>query len=1161
MEKSSVFNEKWATLRRRFGRVVMVLSLLLPLSLRAADEGRHEKEEMLLELMDRIRDTVDINIDATVGRVLTGVVLGQNKDTLPGVAVTVKGTTVGVATDIHGRYRLALPVSEDRIVIVFSFVGKKTKEITFTGQKELNVILEDEHQEIEEVVVTGYQELNPRQVTSAIQTIKMDDILVPGINSIDKLLEGHVPGMIFMQNSGQVGATPRLRIRGTSTILGSQEPLWVLDGIPLTDPVNVDPAQINDLDFVNLLGNAISGLNPWDIEQIDILKDASATALYGTQAANGVIVITTKKGKPGPPTVSYSFTGTYSPRSRYTDKEVNVMNSKERIDYSREVVEKGLTFPSTSSWVGYEGALQDYWRGEISYAEFQDKVDYYETLNEDWFDLICRDAFSHNHTLSISGGTNNLKYYTSLGYNRENGMLQREHMDRYTAMLRLNANFEKFTLSFGMSGNLMEKRYTPSEVGLMSYAYNTSRAVPAYNEDGSYWYYPRDLGRGFSVNYNILKEREYSSWDVNSNSVNLQVQLGYRVIPDLKADVTFSYALSNTDEETWYGEESAYAASLRGEAVNGGRWANEMPFGGELKKKHTQNSNYMLRLQLNYSKYLDKDNVHLITAALGGELSSTRYKGFDQTHRGYLKERGMLISTATHEVYPDFENWLVSNQSARGVLTDELTNKVAGYATVSYSYQNLYVVNANIRFDASNKFGSQANKRLLPVWSVSGRWNIKEDIIAHWNWVNNLSLRASFGYQGNMLDSETPELIIQKGDWDSLREYYKSTVHKFPNPNLSWEKTANFNATLDFGIFKNRLSGSVSYFYKKTQNAFLQKKISVVNGVRTYTVNQGTVENQGLEFGMQIYPIPPNIGAMGGGDKRGFTWRIDPQLGQVLNKLINKVINDRGRENTLHDDYTFNDYLNGNVEVAGRPLDSFFSYEFTGLDSRNGQPTFARIGEENWEKYADMTNDEVCLEVMEYSGCRVPYLQGGISNTFGYRQLMLSFNLSYSIGSKIRLLSLYDNTNTNISAPQPTQNLRRELLDRWRKPGDEKRTNIPGIQSDTDYKATMGSNVWWYGESFNFGDNIWQMYNASDIRVVSGNYLKLQSLNLRYTVPTEFCRKLNLTSMYLSFSATNLFTWSAKELKGQDPTTQSGSASTISVPSPSTYSFNLNISF
>ena len=222
--------------------------------------------------------------------------------------------------------------------------------------------------------------------------------------------------MTFIQNSGQAGATPKIRVRGTSTVLGSQEPVWVLDGIILRDPVNVSPTLANNLDFVNLVGNAIAGINPDDIKRIDILKDASATALYGAKAANGVIVVTTKKGKAGPPSVTYSMNGTFTARPRYGERNIYLMNSKERIDYSREVVEKDLSYPNITNYVGYEGALNKYLKGEYSYTQFQNEVNRLETSNTDWFDLITENVFSHNHTLSLSVGIKNILYYASIVY-------------------------------------------------------------------------------------------------------------------------------------------------------------------------------------------------------------------------------------------------------------------------------------------------------------------------------------------------------------------------------------------------------------------------------------------------------------------------------------------------------------------------------------------------------------------------------------------------------------------------------------------------------------------------------------------------------------------------------------------------------------------------
>ena len=304
---------------------------------------------------------------------ITGVVTDEKKMPLPGVTVVVKGVTLGTATDMNGRFSLLLPTIKD-VSLLFSFIGMETTEVKYTGQDTINVVMKEEQSELSEVVVTGYQTIDRRKNTSAVQSIEMDKIKVPGVQTIDQLLESHVPGMIFMQNSGQVGAAPKLRIRGTSTILGNQEPVWVLDGIVLRDPVNVSPSLINNLDFVNLVGNAISGINPEDIERIDILKDASATALYGAKAANGVINITTKKGKAGPPSVTYSMNGKFTARPRYTDKSIYLMNSKERIAYSKEIIEKGLSYPTIKNWVGYEGALEKYNNGIYTYQQFTDEV-------------------------------------------------------------------------------------------------------------------------------------------------------------------------------------------------------------------------------------------------------------------------------------------------------------------------------------------------------------------------------------------------------------------------------------------------------------------------------------------------------------------------------------------------------------------------------------------------------------------------------------------------------------------------------------------------------------------------------------------------------------------------------------------------------------------
>ena len=366
-----------------------------------------------------------------------------------------------------------------------------------------------------------------------------------------------------------------------------------------------------------------------------------------------------------------------------------------------------------------------------------------------------------------------------------------------------------------------------------------------------------------------------------------------------------------------------------------------------------------------------------------------------------------------------------------------------------------------------------------------------------------------------------------------------ATIRNYPNPDLKWEKTSSSNIEFDFSLFNNKVKGSLTYYYKHTKDAFLSKTISEINGITNYVVNSGTLTNQGVEVSLSFTPIN-QISTVSGG-KRGFVWRIDPQLGEVINKLVNRAISNT---NVIRDNITYTDYLNGTVETSGNALSTFYSYRFKGLNGKTGAPEF--YGFEDDEKlkarYKNMTREEILAEVLEKSGQREPYIQGGISNYFGYRNWGLSFNLTYSLGNKVRLLKMASGYATACAYPQ--QNLRKEFVYRWRKPGDEKYTNIPALV--TDAQTNQG---WWQQYPYTttpFAGNIYEMYDNSDLRVVSGNYLKLQSLSLRYNLDEKFCKDLGLQSVYFCLSGTNLFTICSGKLKGQDPSI-SGSSSVINL--------------
>ena len=371
--------------------------------------------------------SADVSVGPTDGdgkRVLHGRVTDEKGEPLPGVAVfPTNFVEFGAATDMDGKYVLQNVPAEAKSV-TFLMLGMK-KEIVMIGKKaQLDVMLIEDSHSLEDVVVTGYQKIDKRYSTSAVTSIKMEDVHLPGVASLDQMLEGKIPDMVFTTNSGEINATPRLRIRGTSTLIGNREPLWVLDGIILTDPVALSPDVLNDPDYVNRIGNAVSGINPQDILRIDVLKDAAATALYGTRAANGVIVITTKSGREGKPILSYTATMTARRRPYYTDSKINLMNSNERIQFSQYLVDQHYLYPSGMPLVGYENALNNLYAGIYTQSEFNNAVNEMASMNTDWFDILCHNSFSHDHSVSVSGGSDKIRYYASLGYTDQDDVIK-----------------------------------------------------------------------------------------------------------------------------------------------------------------------------------------------------------------------------------------------------------------------------------------------------------------------------------------------------------------------------------------------------------------------------------------------------------------------------------------------------------------------------------------------------------------------------------------------------------------------------------------------------------------------------------------------------------------------------------------------------------------
>ena len=1077
---------------------------------------------------------------ASYGQEVTGTVVDETGEPLIGVYVRDKVNNINAITDAEGKFSVKVPNGGATLTV--TYMGMKTIIQKVKAGQKVRWVMQENVKQMKDVVITGYQQLDRRNLTSSVTSVDMKDIEIPGIASVDKMLEGRIPDLVLTNNSGEINATPKLRVRGTSTLIGNREPLWVLDGIILTDPVDLSPDVLNDPDYVNRIGNAIAGINPQDIQRIDVLKDAAATALYGTRAANGVIVVTTKSGREGKPTVNYSAQLTLRKRPYYSDGKINLMNSAERVQFSQFLAEEHYAYPSNMSKVGYEEALRQLYAGEITRQEFNAAIEKMKTENTDWFSLLCRNSLSQDHSVSVSGGSDKVRYYTSLGVTQQNDVVRGAQNNRYTAMAKINYDISsKLKAELNINGNISSRDYAASDVNVIDYAYNTNRIIPARNADGTYFTYLKyntsnDLYGNYP--YSILKEIDNSGTEQSSNSVITTLNLRYKPIEDLFFNAIFSANISNSTIDEWHGENSFYVYCLRGTVDETPKSNSYCPYGGELSRQHTGQKGWTARLQGNYNKYLGSGRKHNINVALGLEASSNKTEGDRYKQRCYFKDRGMSFATNVPLTYTNYWSWMQGNVP---VITSAKTNMVSAYTTLTYGYKNLFSVNMNGRYDGSNKFGSRSNEKLLPIWSVSGNANLADILKIKADWLDLLTLKASYGQQGNMLDDQASELIIRKGSFDGFYNEFTSTVSNFANPDLKWEKTHSTNVGLETAILHNRIQLGLEYYHKRTTDAFMNKTISEVNGFTSYVVNSGDITNQGFNITLTATPVKT----------KDFYWILSGNMSKIYNKVTTRP----GAES-----YELNDFLTGKAIVEGMPVGTFYSYRFMGLSPVDGGPLID-IWDERQAELKTADKYTFYTSVLTPTGSREPSITGSFNTTFTYKQWRLGATFLYSAGAKTRLFRMFDGFSSG-RVFRSEVNANRDLLDRWMKPGDEERTNIPAIICGGSphldvYTKPWTENTNYYGPKLH--SNAWTMYDYSDVRVVSANYLKFSNLNLTYEFSKKQLERMRMQRLAITLSAYNIYTFCNKELRGQTPT-QGGFTEVQLSDTPSfTLGVNVNI--
>ena len=1070
---------------------------------------------------------------------ITGVIRATNGELLSGVSVRIKNSVNGTITSNNGTFYFNhLP---ENAVIQVSMLGFESLEIAVQKSANgysavtvnkaqagsllvtegtnlvLNITLNRKDYEMSNVVITGYMNVNKGNYVGAVYSVKADEIKIAGETTIDQMLQGVIPGMSVTTQTGQVGGSPKIRIRGTSTILGNQEPLWVVDGIIQRDPLpvpNGNGSLAGDIADLRLIAsNAIAWLNPNDIETITVLKDASATAIYGSQAANGVIVLTTKKARPGQLAVSYTNSLSVGQRPDYG--MYDLMNSQELMQFSKEVYANRDSYTNTVLPIGYGQLIQQLQNKEIDYPTYLAKYRKMENQNTDWFKLLFRNSFNQNHSISISGGTEKIMNRTSFNVQQQKGEAKGNDLSTFSASSNTTLKFgKKLTVNFLLNGTVRQTDGFAYGVNPFDYAYQTARTIPMYNDDGTFLFHEKississtAIPGKFSYLYNIQNEIDNTGNRNNTTTLASTIDVRYELAKGLEYQGLLSYTSATSNIKSYATELSFFATQYRGYEFGSvpsnspEELASRLPFGGLAQLESASNRGYTFRNALIYNRSFAER--HTMTLQGGIEARSALTEGSTNTRYGYLRYRGESFAPVP------LNPVMISNNTAANLnedmrlnsrIVNQESNFLSEYFSAVYAYDARYIFNFNARLDASNRFGQDKNKRFQPTWSVGGRWRLaNEKFLNNNNWLNALDLSATYGYQGNAVEAVSPYLIATDGGLNNQFKQYTLNIKSLPYPDLGWEKTKTWNLGLDVSLWNGRFNATANY-YRKVSNVLASHQIPVENGMGEATVFGSQMENQGYDLIVSVTPVKT----------KDFSWQVSVNTGLARNK-----VKEHERVNMLAD------YLSGQAIVNGEAYSTFYSYSYNGLNHNTGIPMF------NYMDIKPTAND---LDFLVKSGKLEPDFAGGANTMVRYKNISFSAQFAMAFGASKRIPVFYNAS----GAPTPEQNVPRLLKDRWQHPGDELRTDVPVIPPGNPryYELTL--------PQLNASSVLtpFTMYNSSDFMVGNADFIRCRQVSLNYEFGQSILERIHIKRLSTALSLTNPFLITFdKKWRGYDPET------------------------
>lgn len=1042
------------------------------------------------------------SVKAEADFIVKGRVTDSKGMPLVGAAVADNGSGRGVNTDFNGEYQIIAVSSET--TLAFSYLGYIRQEIKVEGKSVINVVLKEDVQELEGIVLkTGYQEITAEKATGSFSNLKSKDFQEQRLSSLDKILEGRIVGY-------QDG-----RIRGTTSMNGISAPLYVVDGFPVENTRLTPYSTIEE---------NVPSLNLEDIESITVLKDAAAASIYGARAANGVVVITTKKAKAGKTNISFSSNLTVTPYRNYTG---NLTSSADIIGLERGWADGNPNLKTANSAaysqsllnnaaftsLGMQTILNGY-AGKTSMTEMNNRLDALGSQGYKYYDDVAkyakRDQYFMQHNLSLGKASETNTFNASLTY--KSNQLEDVYSENETVGLNLKNSTQinswlsldlgSYT-NFGKGDTQYYKPINPSAVsdnpGFKWQPYNqlvnndgtnfVSTAASRYNNFTlqsmqTYGLYNMDitpmdeLGRNLTENKSFLN-RTFAKFNVKfSNAFTYNAMFQYEFASD-RASQLF-------DKDSYYvrNKVNGMVTIVNNKAVY------NLPYGDILKETNQFSNAYNFRQQLNFNQTFAEK--HDFSAIAGMEIRHSKQEYNDNTRYGY--DAQALTFAAINQadllkVYGSVFNGYMSINDFS--LQKELQNRyVSVYSTGGYTYDKRYTLSGSIRWDRSNLWGTDSKYQNKPIWSVGAGWNIRNESFFDVDWVDALKLRSSYGIAGNIAKDSAPYLTAFYYANSNVGGTYGS-VGKRPNPELSWEKTTTTNIGLDFSFFKSRLSGTLDLYNKKGQDLLASSQGIPTEGFgySTYYLNNGEMTNKGIEATLRgtIVKSP------------SFSW--DAAVLYAYNKNRVDYVNVKAPVYYLQLDYP-NAYPR-----IGTSFNSIYGYQWAGLSNTGVPQVYDASG--TAVKY-----NPGQLDAIKDYGSTVPIHSGSFHTSANYKNFSLSALFIYELGHKVKntfLPMLNNNYNGAIGGyVTDITVVNNRIADRWMKPGDEAFTNIPRA-------------VYEYESDFNSESRT--IYSYADINILDASNLRLSNISLAYQMPNSIIKKVKLDGVRFNLNAENVYTF------------------------------------